>query len=266
MQAVMLRQLAGDVWVVTLRRRPLDTNVYLVRSGPAWVLIDTGWPRNGRAIRRAADSVFGQGAVPTAILLTHLHLDHSGSVRELVGEWDLPVFVHPRESPLAGGYVPEYANPLDRRVILPLLKLLPPQTRARVLTGDSISDLVQALDPAAPPPGLPDWTCVAVPGHTPGSVAFFRPRDRVLLTGDALLTVDLATMRGLLRGRPELAPPLRFTDWDRAATEDSICALARLTPRTIAPGHGRPRSGPSVPHDLRAVADRLLASRETAHS
>ena len=259
-------QVADDVWVVTLGRRPLDTNVYLVRSGTSWVLVDTGWPRNGSAIRRAAERVFGRGALPAAILLTHLHIDHSGSLRDLVAAWDIPVYVHPRELPLAAGYVPEYANPLDERVLLPLLKLLPPRTRARVLTGDSLTGVVRALDPDAPPPGLGDWACVSAPGHTPGSVAFYRPRDRLLISGDALLTVDLTSMRGLLGGRPALAPPLRFTDWDRAATEESIGALARLDPRTIAPGHGRPRSGPSVPHDLRAFADRLLTSTQTAEA
>jgi glyoxylase-like metal-dependent hydrolase (beta-lactamase superfamily II) len=256
-------QVADDVWVLTLGRRPLDTNVYLVRSGTSWVLVDTGWPRNGSAIRRTAGRVFGRGAPPAAILLTHLHIDHSGSVRGLVAAWDIPVFVHPRELPLAGGYVPEYANPLDERVLIPLLTLLPPRTRTRVLTGASLTGVVRALDPDAPPPGLPEWACVSAPGHTPGSVAFYRPRDRLLVSGDALLTVDLASMRGLLGGRPALAPPLRFTDWDRAATEDSIGALARLGPRTIAPGHGRPRSGPSVPHDLQAFADRLLTSTQS---
>jgi glyoxylase-like metal-dependent hydrolase (beta-lactamase superfamily II) len=263
MKATVPRQMAEDVWVLVLGRRPLDTNVYLVRSGTAWVLIDTGWPRNGPRIRRAAERVFGHGAVPAAILLTHLHPDHSGSLRDLVAGWDVPVFVHPRELPLAGGYVPEYANALDERVLLPLLRLLPPRTRDRVLTGDSLTDVVRALDPAAPPPGLPDWACVPSPGHTPGSVAFYRPRDRLLMTGDALLTVDLASMRGLLLGRTRLAPPLRFTDWDPRATEVTISALARLQPRTIAPGHGRPRSGPGVPNDLRTLADRLLTSPET---
>ena len=264
MEAVVPRQLAEDVWVVVLGRRPLDTNVYLVRSGTAWVLIDTGWPGNGPTVRQAAEAVFGRRAVPAAILLTHLHLDHSGSLRDLVTAWDVPAFVHPRELPLAGGYVPEYANPLDRRVILPLLRLLPPRSRERALTGDGVTDIVRALDPAAPPPGLPDWSCVPAPGHTPGSVAFLRPRDRLLVTGDALLTVDLASMRGLVLQRPRLAPPLRFTDWDRSATEETIAALARLQPRTIAPGHGRPRSGPSVPHDLQALADRLLDAPENA--
>ncbi len=39
-------------------------------------------------------------------------------------------------------------------------------------------------------PGLPDWEAVPTPGHTPGHVAFFRRSDRVLITGDALVTVD----------------------------------------------------------------------------
>ena len=99
-------QVVDDVWVVTLGRRPLDTNVYLVRSGTCWVLVDTGWPRNGSAIRRAAERVFGRGVPPAAILLTHLHIDHSGSLRDLVAAWDIPVYVHPRELPLAAGYVP----------------------------------------------------------------------------------------------------------------------------------------------------------------
>ena len=264
MTVVAPTQIGEDVWALVLGRRPLDTNVYLVRSGTGWVLIDTGWPRNGPAVQGAAEAVFGRGAVPTAILITHLHLDHSGSLRDLVTAWDAPAFVHPRELPLAGGYVPEYANALDRQVILPLLRLLPRRSRERALTGDSVTDIVRALDPVAPPPGLPDWSCVPAPGHTPGSVAFLRARDRLLITGDALLTVDLASVRGLLLARTELAPPLRFTDWNRSATEETVVALARLQPRTIAPGHGRPRSGPSVPHDLQALADRLLASPEGA--
>jgi glyoxylase-like metal-dependent hydrolase (beta-lactamase superfamily II) len=264
MDAVTPRRIAEDVWVLVVGRRPLDTNVYLVRSGTAWVLIDTGWPGSGPAVRGAAEAVFGRGAVPAAILITHLHLDHSGSLRDLVAAWGAPAYVHPRELPLAGGYVPEYANPLDRRVLLPLLGLLPRRSRDRVLTGGSVTDIVEALDPARPPPGMPDWSCVPAPGHTPGSVAFYRPEDRLLITGDALLTVDLSSVRGLLLARAELAPPLRFTDWDRSATEETIRALAGLNPRTLAPGHGRPRSGPSVPHDLQALADRLLVAKAPA--
>ena len=104
------------------------------------------------------------------------------------------------------------------------------------------------------------------PGHTPGSIAFFRPRDRLLISGDAVLTVDLTTLRGLLGRWSMPAAPLRFTDWDRTTTEDSIAALARLEPRGLAPGHGRPRVGPAVAPGLQALADRLTAARGTTAS
>lgn len=257
------REIADGVRVVVVGAGPLSTNVYLVGPGSSWVLIDTGWPRCGPAIRRAAEAAFGPGTRPGAILLTHLHPDHSGSVRDLVAAWRTPVFVHPRELPLATGYVPEYANPLDRRVLLPLLNLLPRGTRERALRSGSLADLVQAFYPSAPPPGLPEWQCVPAPGHTPGSIAFFRPEDRLLVTGDAVLTVDLTTMRGLLGRWSQPAAPLRFTDWDRTATEATIAALARLEPRGLAPGHGQPRIGPAVAPGLRALADRLAGARGT---
>ena len=261
---VVPRQIADDVWLVVLGRRPLDSNVYLVRSGASWALIDTGWPGNGPVIRRAAEALFGRAAVPSGILLTHVHIDHSGSARDLAAAWGVPVVVHPREVPLAGGYVPEFANALDRRLVLPLLRLLPRRTRDRVLTGDSLRDVVRPLDPDGPPPGLPDWSCVSAPGHTPGSVAFFRPSDRLLVTGDAVLTVDLTSPRGLVGGRTELAPPLRFTDWDPRATESTIGDLAGLRPLALAPGHGRPVAGPWVRDDLRALSERLLGSPATS--
>jgi hypothetical protein len=44
-------QVTADVEGLTLGRRPLDTTAYPVRSGTSWVLVDTGWPGNGPAIR-----------------------------------------------------------------------------------------------------------------------------------------------------------------------------------------------------------------------
>lgn len=236
------REIAPGVRVVVLGVGPLAANAYLVGSDSSWVLVDAGWPRCARTIGRAAEAAFGPGTRPSAILLTHLHPDHSGSVRELAEAWGTPVFVHPRELPLG------------RR------------PRDRILRGARLADVVRALDPSGPPPGLPDWQCVPAPGHTPGSIAFFRPRDRLLISGDAVLTVDLTSRRGLLGRWSQPAAPLRVTDWDPTATEDTIVALARLEPRGLAPGHGRPRVGPAVAPGLRALADRLTAARGTTAS
>jgi len=109
------REIAPGVYRLETGRGITEANVYLVRSGQAWVLIDTAWPHRGQVINTVAGSLFGTGARPAAILLTHIHPDHSGSALELARLWDAPVYVHPDELPLAsGGYLPEFANPLDR--------------------------------------------------------------------------------------------------------------------------------------------------------
>ena len=169
--------------------------------------------------------------------------------------------VHPRELPLAGGYMPEYANPLDERVLIPLLKLLPPRTRTRVLTGDQPDRRRPGTGSRRAAAGAAGrGRVLSAPGHTPGSVAFYRPRDRLLVSGDALLTVDLASMRGCSAGgrrsRRRCASPTGTGRRPRTASARS----PGWTPGRSRPGHGRPRSGPSVPHDLRAFADRLLTS------
>jgi len=243
------------------------TNVYLVRSGAGWVLIDTAWPRHGRLIKAAAESVFGAGARPEAIVLTHIHPDHAGSALELARMWDLPVYVHPDEMVLApGGYQPEYGNPLDRWLIAPLLRLAPRRMVEASRSRNSLEGTARALDPAAGVPGLPDWQAVHTPGHTPGHLAFFRGKDRVLITGDAVLTVNVNSVPHLLAGKHEVAGPPWISTWDWPAARQSVTALARLNPDVLACGHGRPMAGPQAAADLAALADRFCPQPAPGHS
>ena len=204
------RQIAAGVWLVTLGRGAVASNVSLVGSQSTWALIDAGWASRAAAIRTATEAVFGPGARPAAILLTHLHPDHSGAAGKLARSWEVPVYVHPAELPLAAGkYLPQYAMPLDRWLVAPLMGLLPTRTRARIEAAGDITDLVHPLDPQGGVPGLPDWTWVPTPGHTPGQVAYLRPRDGVLIAGDAALTVGLNSVGGLLLGHQRVAGPPR---------------------------------------------------------
>jgi glyoxylase-like metal-dependent hydrolase (beta-lactamase superfamily II) len=234
------------------------TNVYLVWSGPGWVLIDTAWPRRGQLIKAAAESVFGPGARPAAIVLTHIHPDHSGSALELARVWNLPVQVHPDEMVLApGGYLPEYGNPLDRWLIAPVLRLLPRRAVEASRSRTSLEGAARAFDPAAGVPGLPDWQAVPTPGHTPGHVAFFRGKDRVLIAGDAVLTVNVNSVPGLLAGQHEVAGPPYISTWNWPAAKESVAALARLEPHVLACGHGRPMTGPAAAAALASLSGRF---------
>ncbi len=251
-------EIAPGVYRLATGRGLAGANVYLVRSGAAWVLIDTAWPHRGQLIRAAAVSVFGAGTRPEAIMLTHIHPDHSGSALELARVWDLPVHVHPDEMVLApGGYLPEYGNPLDRWLVAPVLRLMPRRAVEASRARSSLEGTARAFDPAAGVPGLPGWQAVHTPGHTPGHVAFFRPGDRVLITGDAVLTVNLNSLRALLAGEHRVSGPPRISTWDWTAARHSVAALARLRPDVLACGHGRPMTGTRAAADLASFASGL---------
>lgn len=252
------REVAHGLFQLGTGRGITETNVYFVRSGDDWVLVDTAWSNRAAAIRAAAERLFGPNKPPAAILLTHFHPDHSGSARELARLWDLPVHVHPDEFPFAGGgYVPAYAHPLDRWVVAPMMRVVPRHKREAMQSRNSLEGTAVALCRRAGLPGLPDWEFIPTPGHTPGHVSYFRPADRVLITGDALVTVRLNTPAGLFLGRPGLSGPPWFTTWNRRAAEESVRRLAQLEPSVVAGGHGVPMAGARTPAAVKAFAEQI---------
>jgi glyoxylase-like metal-dependent hydrolase (beta-lactamase superfamily II) len=155
--------------------------------------------------------------------------------------------------------VTRYATPLDRAIVLPVMRLMPRRRVEAMIQADSLEGWARPLPPDGTVPGLPSWRWVATPGHAPGHVAFYREADGVLITGDALLTVNLGSLAGfvqalLRRGPARLYDPPRYLDLDHAAAVASAAALVRLRPRVLAPGHGRPLAGAELDAQLRAHA------------
>ena len=60
--------------------RTVLVNVVFLGTADGWVLVDTGIPGSGDAIKKAAEALFGPGARPQAIILTHGHFDHAGAL------------------------------------------------------------------------------------------------------------------------------------------------------------------------------------------
>ena len=150
-----------------------------------------------------------------------------------------------------------------------LTRVLPRRAMEALVRDSDLGDAIRPFDPRAGVPGLPDWVCVPTPGHTPGHVAFFRPGDRTLIAGDAVLTMAWSSRLGgggagwlwdLVRREPRLSgPPTIVTcDWRDAVA--SVVALADLDPWVLATGHGTPFVGPCTAPALRAFADRVAAT------
>lgn len=119
-----------------------------------------------------------------------------------------------------------------------------------------LEDVARAFDPEADLPGLPDWKCIPTPGHTPGHVSFFRESDRVLISGDAISTVNLNSLRDFVLQKQKLSGPPYVTTWNWRAAKDSVATLAKLEPRVVAGGHGVPMTSPETTGELRAFAGR----------
>ena len=244
---------AGVYWVAEGTGK---SNVYLVRSGSSWVLIDAAWPHKGELIKKSAEALFGADTAPAAILLTHLHGDHAGSAAELARAWNVPVYADPGELPLPTGKL-AYSDPIGR-FIGPFTRFLPDGEFGAAL------HIVTAVDPGAGVPGLPDWERIPTPGHTPGHVSYFRASDRVLITGDALLTANARSLWGLLPGRQTISGPPRISTWNWAAATESVARLAGLEPQVLAPGHGTPMTTAATAAALRSFAGRLASGPRVA--
>jgi glyoxylase-like metal-dependent hydrolase (beta-lactamase superfamily II) len=222
---------APGVW----RMKDLFVNVFMIqdRDATSWALVDAGLKSSATKIRKMATEIFGSTGKPLAIIMTHGHFDHRGSLIELADEWDVPVYCHHMEVPYLTGkasYPPP--DPTVGGGAMTYSSFLYPKSPINVETH------LQELPEDGSIPGLQDWKWIHTPGHTPGHISLFRERDGVLIAGDAVVTTRqesiyaVATQAEILSGPPKYFTP----DWGTAA--GSVKKLAELEPNVIATGHG----------------------------
>lgn len=245
-QTPELFAVAPGVWGL----RDVFVNLYFVRADEdslAWVLIDAGLPGSTDKVRDAARQLFGAEVPPAAILLTHGHFDHVGTLQSAFPQ--VPVYAHELELPYLTGrssYPPP--DPVVGGGAMAWMSFLYPRSPLNLGTR------VRALSADGTVPDLAGWRWVFTPGHTPGHVSFLRESDRLLLAGDAITTVKGESAYRTFTQTPELhGPPAYFTpDWDAART--SVRTLAGLDIATAATGHGVPLHGPALRQALDELA------------
>ena len=231
-------------------------NVFaLGEPGGPWVLVDAGLNGSAGLIRRSVEGRFGAGARPEAILLTHGHFDHVGSVRNLADGWDVPVYAHPLEAPYLDGrsdYPPR--DPTMGGAMAQMSRIMPDH-------GYDFGDRLRTLPADGGIPGLQGWRWLHTPGHTLGHVSLFREADAALLAGAAFATMDLDSWSAYLTRRREFSRPSPPFTLDWGTTHESIEKLADLGPRLVAAGHGLPIAGDDVAAELRRFAGRFSPPR-----
>ena len=214
-----------------------------------WVLIDAGMPGGGQKIIEAAEERFGKDKAPECIVLTHGHFDHVGGITELLEKWKVPVYAHYLELPFLNGSksYPEPDPSVEGGLLAKIADIYP-------YKPVNIAEIIRPLSSHACLPNFGDWEWIHTPGHSPGHVAFFRKTDKVLVSGDAVITVRQDSLYKVLIQKKELnGPPRYFTnDWDQAKA--SVESLADLEPEYLISGHGQYLSGETLRTDLKQLA------------
>lgn len=173
-----------------------ETKCYLLApdDGAECVIVDPGFG----VAERLAQTVADHGLRPTAVLLTHGHLDHTRSVAAVCAAYGVPAYLHPADhgmlsDPLSGlgpDFTPEF-----ERILGPRWRWEEPD-QVRELRGGTVLDLA----------GL-ELGVDHTPGHTPGSVMFNlldAASDRAYcLVGDVLYagSIGRTDMPGGSRGQ-----------------------------------------------------------------
>jgi glyoxylase-like metal-dependent hydrolase (beta-lactamase superfamily II) len=211
------------------------TNSYLIVGDDGVALVDAGVPGAWRLLVTAMGRLGIEPRELTALLLTHGHFDHVGTARRLRAA-GVPVWVHAGDRRLARHPYryrheqPRIRYPFAYPRAIPVLWSM---TLAGALgvRGVEASQLIQPGQPLAVP-GAP--LAIATPGHTAGHVALHLPERDVLLTGDALVTLDPYTGRTGPRIVADAATA------NHAEALASLDLLAATGAGTVLPGHGLP--------------------------
>ena len=205
-------------WLLTSRRwtQPLPINVYVVEHADGLILFDTGQDRasvteesyfpggfTGYLYDRLTRFQIGEEDTLTAQLatlgyfpadvdtaiLSHLHEDHIGGLRELK---DADLVVSAAEWEQLSGFNPEIRGFLRRHIQVPGLRWR--QVILEPTTDPTLSPFTESLDLM----GDGSLVLLPTPGHTAGSMSLLvrrRTRPRLLLVGDLTYGADILQRR-----------------------------------------------------------------------
>ncbi|MCC6538663.1 MAG: MBL fold metallo-hydrolase [Bryobacterales bacterium] len=218
-------------------------NSYLIRlddAGRAWMLVDAGFgnEESWTALHGAVVSLGLTWANVREVFITHTHPDHWGLAPRVKSETGGAARVTMQSIEAAN--LRKLAEAVNRPSVLDKrlrswgtpedqLQLITQQflgmrQRFEALAPDQEFDGGETIETSA----LGPVRAVFTPGHSPGHLCLYAPRERLLISGDHLL--------------PKITPHVAWME-ERDALADyraSLDVVGDLAIDTILPGHGDP--------------------------
>lgn len=205
----------------------LSANNILLVDDQRAVLVDSGyWTHAAQTVALVEHALAGRRL--DYLLNTHLHSDHCGGNRALQERYpEASTFVPPGLAQAVADWDPVALTYEPTGQHCPRFKL------------DGVLNPGATLSLAGR-----EWQVHAAPGHDAHAVILFEPRDRVLISADALWQTGFGVVFQELEG-------------DRAFEEvgETLAMIEGLSPSLVIPGHGTVFS--DVASALRAARQRL---------
>jgi glyoxylase-like metal-dependent hydrolase (beta-lactamase superfamily II) len=194
---------------------PIGENAYVLHEGGVCLLVDPG-----DEAERILSFLDSRGLVPTMIIATHGHLDHTSAIPELLALWhtrgiEVPLAAHAADS----DYFGEKGEETNRRLFAAIGAIGYFKTYWRPIPSPDLLLAEGDLVPGS------SFRTIHSPGHTKGSICLYDEGGSVLISGDTLFRGGVGRSDG--------------PDSDPAALEASLSRLLALPPSTrVFPGHG----------------------------
>ncbi|MBF4463233.1 MULTISPECIES: MBL fold metallo-hydrolase [unclassified Rathayibacter] len=220
MSAPNLRQIAPSLYLLRLEGPAHLLNVYIWDEPDGVTLIDTGWASSARDIEAALHTVVRSRSDVRRIILTHFHNDHTGSASEIAAWGDVEVIAGRGDVAFIEGTQRGPIAALTSKEIALIGEVAEPPHGPACNVSRTVSD-GDVLDFAG------GARIIAVPGHTPGSIAVYLPEASAILTGDAVAELNGNVIVGIFN-----------TDRDSAVR--SLRALSATGAEAAGYGHGEP--------------------------
>ena len=218
------KEIAEGVYLISVGR----SNIYLL-AGDDLTLVDTGMPGEAENVVGCIQKIGRKIKELDHILITHAHLDHMGSLAALKKASGAKV--------VAGSQEQDYIQGVKKTWIMDREGLAGKLFKAALFFTETFIFKYEPADVDISCRGGETIDCfggiqvVASPGHTPGSLSYYKQDKKILFKGDALSGVS-----GL-----RLPPRLGCADYREALK--SVGKLAKLDFELCLFGHGDPLAG-----------------------
>lgn len=210
------------------------SNWIVVRDAAGFILIDSGYPCDTALVLESIRLLGLEPADAKALLITHGHVDHTGSAALFSRTFGTPILCSPEELAHVQGREKHQVT---------LRQVLKRIWRPRVLKW-MIHAISAGAMKAEPATGAQAWTkeqlqalpghpeAIVVAGHTAGNVALVLPDADAIAVGDCFVTGHPISVET----GPQMLHPMYHSC--AASAAGSLDALAGVSASVILPGHG----------------------------